>query len=123
MLRDVFTDIILEDLNTYIEKMGARYALRAIKRLSCKDFTVSTVNIKKAEKLRSNTQWSKAIGSNVKIVTKTYEIMINGIRIVDFNISNRDCVIEYIKASNTDIKDLQEMDIKQIGQRNTPKLD
>lgn len=121
ILRDVSTDVILKDLNTCIEKMGARHTLRAIKRLPSGDFAVSTVNNKEAEKLRSNTQWAKALRSNARVVTRIYEIMINGVRVANFDMSNRDQAIEHIKASNTDIEDLQGIDIKWIGWRNAPK--
>lgn len=55
------------------------------------------------------------------MVTRTYGIIINGVRVADFDKSNRDRAIEHIKASNTDIEDLQGMDIKWIGWRNAPK--
>ena len=48
-------------------------------------------------------------------------MMINGVRVADFDMTNKDRAIEHIKASNTDIEGLQEMDIKWIGWRNIPK--
>lgn len=42
--------------------------------------------------------------NNLKVVTNIYGIMINGIRVTDFNIFNRNWVIKHIKASNIDIK-------------------
>lgn len=47
--------------------------------------------------------------------------MINSVRVANFDMSNRDQAIKYIQASNTDIEDLQGMDIKWIGWRNAPK--
>lgn len=121
ILKDVSTDVFLKDLNTCIDKMGGHCALRAIKRLPSGDFAVLTINNKEAEKLRSNTQWAGALGSNERVVTRTCGIMINGVRVADFDIINKDQAIEHIKASNTDIEGLQGMNIKWIGWRNTPK--
>lgn len=120
ILKDVSTDIILKDLNTRIESMG-HCTLRAVKRLPSRDFAVLTVNNEEAEKLRSNTRWAEALGSNARLVTRIYGIMINGVRVKDFDMTNKDCVIKHIKASNTDIKGLQGMDIKWIGWRSVPK--
>ncbi len=84
--------------------MGGHRTLRAIKRLLSRDFAVLTINNKEAEKLRSNIQWAGALGSNARVVTQTYGIMINGVRVADFDMTNKDRVIEHIKASNTDIE-------------------
>ncbi len=119
--QDVSTDVILKDLNTCINKMGEHRALRAIKRLPSEDFAVLTINNKEAKKLRSNTQWAETLGSNTRVVTWTYGIMINFVRVADFDMTNKDRVIEHIKASNTDIEGLKGMDIKWIGWRNISK--
>lgn len=47
--------------------------------------------------------------------------MINSVRVADFDMTNKNRAIEHIKTSNTDIEDLQGMDIKSIGWRNIPK--
>lgn len=101
IFKDVSTDVILKDLNTCIDKMGEYRALRAIKRLSSRDFVVLTINNKEAEKLRSNAQWAGALGSNTRVITRTYGIMINSVRVADFDMTNKDRAIEHIKASNT----------------------
>lgn len=106
IFKDISTDVILKDLNTYINKMGGHCALRAIKRLPSGDFAVLTINNPEAEKLRSNTQWAGALRSNARVVTRIYGIMINGVRVVDFDMTHKDWAIEYIKASNIDIKGL-----------------
>ena len=121
ILKDVSTDIILKNLNTHIESMGHR-TLRAIKRLPSADFAVLTVNNEEAEKLRSNTRWAEVLGGNARVVTRTYGIMINGVKVEDFDMTNKDRAIEHIKASNTDIEGLQGMDIKWIGWRSVPRL-
>lgn len=120
ILKDVSTDIILKDLNTRIESMGHR-TLRAVKRLPSGDFAVLTVNNEEAEKLRSNTRWAEALGGNARVVTRIYSIMINRVRVKDFDMTNKDRAIKHIKASNTDIKGLQGMDIKLIGWRRVSK--
>ncbi len=94
--------------------MGHR-TLRAIKELPSADFTVLTVNNKEAEKLRSNTRWAEVLGGNERVVTRTYGIMINGVKVEDFDMTNKDRPIKNIKASNKDIEGLQGMDIKWIG--------
>ncbi len=121
ILKDVSTDIILKDLNTNIESIGNR-TLRAIKRQPSGDFVVLTVNNEEAEKLRSNTHWAEVLGGNARVVTRTYGIMINGVKVEDFDMTDKNCAIKYIKASNTDIEGLQGMDIKWIGWRNIPRL-
>ncbi len=121
ILKDVSTDVILKDLNTCIDKMGGHCALRAIKRLPSGDFAVLTINNEEAEKLQSNTQWAGALESNARMVTRTYGIMINGVRVANFDMTNKDRAIEHIKASNTEIEGLQGMDIKWMGWRNIPK--
>lgn len=88
--------------------MGYR-TLRAVKRLPSGDFAVSTVNNKEAEKLQNNTRWAEALGGNARVVTRTYGIMINGVKVKDFDMTNKDCAIEHIKASNTDIEGLHGM--------------
>ncbi len=90
ILKDVSTDVILKDLNTYIDKMGGHCALRAIKRLPSGDFAVLTINNEEVEKLQSNIQWAGALESNARVVTQTYGIMINGVRVADFDMTNKD---------------------------------
>lgn len=90
ILKDVSMDVILKNLNTCIDKMGGYCALRVIKRLPSGDFAVLTINNKEGEKLWSNTQWAGVLGSNARVVTRTYGIMINGVRVVDFDMTNKD---------------------------------
>lgn len=101
--------------------MGGHCILRIIKKLLSKDFAVLTINNKEAKKLQSNTQQAKALESNVRVITWTYEIMINGVRVADFNMTNENQAMEYIKVSNIDIKGLQGINIKWIGQKNILK--
>ncbi len=121
ILKVVSTDIILKDLNTRIESMG-HYTLKAVKRLPSEDFAVLTVNNKGAEKLRSDTRWTEVLQGNARVVTRTYGIMINAVKVEDFDMTNKDRAIEHIKASNTDIEGLQWMDIKWIRWRIVPRL-
>lgn len=94
--------------------MGYR-TLRAVKRLPSGDFAVLTINNEEAEKLRNNSHWAGALGGNARVVTRTCGIMINGVRVKDFEMTNKDRAIEHIKVSNTDIEALHGMDIKWIG--------
>lgn len=105
-------NIILNNLNTYINKMKGNYALKEIKRLFNEDFVVLTINNKELKKLRSNTKQVGALESNTKVVIQTYGIMINGVKIADFDMTNKDQAIKYIKVLNTDIKGLKGIDIK-----------
>lgn len=52
------------------------------------------------------------LGSDAQIVTRTNGIMINGVRISDFDIEEKEKMIQYIKKSNKDIERLQKIDIK-----------
>lgn len=70
--------------------MGAHCILKAIKKLPSENFAVLTINNKEVKKLQSNTQWTKALESNIKVVTWTYGIMINGVRVADLNMTNKD---------------------------------
>lgn len=121
-LKDVSTDVILQNLNTRIGKMG-QPPVRAIKRLPSGDFAILTVGSKEAEKLQTENGWTEILGKNARIVTKTYGLMINGVRIAAFNMANKDPAIEYIKTSNADIEALKEMEIRYIGWRAIPKKD
>ncbi len=56
----------------------------------------------------------EVLGGNARVITRTYGIMINGVKVEDFDITHKDRAIENIKASNTDIECLQEMYIKWI---------
>lgn len=103
ILKDVSTDIILKDLNTRIESMGYRI-LRTVKRLLSGDFAILTVNNEEVENLRNNSHWAGVLGGNARVITRTYSIMINGVRMKDFEMTNKDYAIEHIKACNTDIE-------------------
>lgn len=80
-LKDVSTDVIFKDLNTRIEMMG----YRPLKRLPSGDLAALTVNNEEAEKLRSNTRWTDILGGNARILNRTYGILINGVRVADFD--------------------------------------
>lgn len=92
--------------------MGRDCALTVVKKLPSRDFAVLTINNKEPEKLCNNIQWVETLGSNIKVITKTYKIMINGVNVADFDMTNKKRAIKHIIDSNTDIKGLQGMDIK-----------
>lgn len=111
ILKDVATDVILKDLNIRMRRMG-RHPVRAIKGLPSGDLAILTISNGEAEILRKESVWTEVLGRNARIVTKTYGIMINGVRIADFNMANKDKAIEHIKSSNADIQALKWMEIK-----------
>lgn len=55
------------------------------------------------------------------MVICTYGIIINEVRVCDFDIREKEKMIQHIKKSNKDIERLQKMDIKWIGCRSMPK--
>ena len=55
------------------------------------------------------------------MVTRIYGIMINGVQISDFDIGEKEKIIQHIKKSNKDIERLQGIDIKWIRWRSVPK--
>lgn len=63
----------------------------------------------------------EALENNAKLVIKIYKIMINSIKVIDFDKSNRIQFIKYIKVLNTKVQDLQMINIKWISWRNVPK--
>ncbi len=111
ILKDISTDIILKDMSTSIRSKKHR-SLGTVKRLPSRDFLVLTVNNEEAEVLRGG----------ARVPTRTYGIMINGVKVEHFDMTNTDYAIENIKASNTDIKGLQKMNIKWIGWKSVFRL-
>lgn len=55
------------------------------------------------------------------MIIKIYKIKINGINVANFDMTNKNQVVEHINASNIGIKSLQEMNIKLIGWKNISK--
>lgn len=55
------------------------------------------------------------------MIIKIYKIKINGVNVANFDMINKNQVIEHINALNIDIKSLQEMNIKLIGWKNISK--
>lgn len=51
MLKNMSINVILKDLNTYINKMGGYYILKVIKKFLNRDFAVLTINNEEAKKL------------------------------------------------------------------------
>lgn len=119
-LKDVPTDTIMKVLNVCIESQGHR-PIRAVKRLPSGDIAVLTINNDATDKLRSDNRWTSVLGNDARMVTRTYGIMINGVRITDFDIGEKEKMIHHIKESNKDIKRLQGMDIKWIEWRSVLK--
>ena len=78
ILREIPTDTIMKDLNVRIESMGY-HPIRAIKRLPSGDIAVLTINNDATDKLRNDHRWTSVLGSDARIVTRTYGIMINGV--------------------------------------------
>lgn len=119
-LKDVPIDTIMKDLNVRIESLG-HHPIRAVKRLPSGDIAVLTINNDATDKLRSDNRWASVLGNNARVVTRTYGIMINGVRVSDFDMGEKEKIIQHIKESNKDIERLQGMDIKWIGWRSMPK--
>ncbi len=119
-LKDVPTDTIIKDLNVRIESQGHR-SITAVKQLPSGDIAVLTVNKDATDKLCSDNRWISVMRNNARMVTRTYGIMINGVRVTDFDMGEKEKMIHHIKESNKDIKRLQGMDIKWIGWRSVPK--
>ena len=86
--------------------------IRAVKCLPSGDIAVLTINNDATDKSRSNNRWASVLRNDVRVITCTYDIMINGVRVSDFDIGEKEKIIQYIKESNKDIKRLQRMDIK-----------
>lgn len=55
------------------------------------------------------------------MVTRTYGIMINRVRVTEFDMGAKEKMIHHIKKNNKDIERLQGMDIKWIRWRSMPK--
>lgn len=119
-LKDVTTGTIMKDLNVRIESLG-HYPIRAVKRLPSGDIAVLTVNNDTTDKLRSDNRWTSVLENDARMVTRTYGIMINGVRVTDFDMRKKEKMIHHIKESNKDIERLQRMDIKWIGWYSVPK--
>ena len=111
----------MKDLNVRIESLG-HHLIRAVKRLPSGDIAVLTINNDATDKLRSDNRWASVLGNNARVVTRTYGIMINGVRVSDFDMGEKEKIIQHIKESNKDIERLQGMDIKWIGWRSMPKV-
>ncbi|MCJ1349462.1 hypothetical protein MMC31_007702, partial [Peltigera leucophlebia] len=87
-LKDVPTDTIMKDLNVRIESLG-HYPIRAVKRLPSGDIAVLTINNDATDKLRSDNRWTSVLGNDARMVTRTYGIMINGVRVFDFDMGKK----------------------------------
>ena len=121
ILKEVPTDIVRKDLNVRIESLGY-HPIRAVKRLPSGDIAVLTTNNDETKKLRNDDRWTSVLGSDARMVTRTYGIMINEVRVSEFDMGEKEKMIQHIKESNKDIERLQGMDIKWIEWRSMPKI-
>lgn len=88
------------------------WILRIVKRLLNRDFVILKINNEDTKRLGNNNHLVEVLGDNIKMIIKIYNIIINGVKIKDFEIINKSYAIEYIKAYNTDLKTLHKIDIK-----------
>lgn len=111
ILKEVPTNTIKKDLNVRIESLGY-HRIRAVKRLSSGDIAVLTINNNATKKLRNNNRWTSVLGNDAWMVTRTYDIMINGVRVSEFDMGEKEKMIQDIKETNKDIEKFQGIDIR-----------
>ncbi len=70
VLKFVLTDVILKDLNTWIEKMG-HHPVKAIKNVWSGNFAIFLTSNKKAKNLSEENGWTSVLGENARIVNRT----------------------------------------------------
>ena len=110
----------MKDLNVCIESLGY-HLIRAGKQLLSSDIIVLTINNDVTNNLYYDYRQMLLLESNKQIVTHTYNIMINGIQVSNFDMREKKKIIQHMKESNKDIERLQEIDIKQKEWRGVPK--
>ena len=84
IFREVSINTIMKNLNVCIESLEY-HLIRAIKQLPSGDIGVLTLNNDATNKLCNDYRWMSVLGSDVQIVIRTYGIMINEIRVSDFD--------------------------------------
>lgn len=111
ILKEVPTNTIKKDLNVWIKSL--RYhQIRVVKRFSSGDIAVLTINNNAIKKLHNNNRWTSVLENDGWMVTRTYDIMINGVQVSKFDIGEKEKMIQDIKETNKNIEKLQGIDIR-----------
>ena len=103
------TDLV----NEYIKKMDSkRKPIRTTRRLISGDISVIAANEEEATALKEHKEWMLRLSNNARAVSKTYGLLLHGVRIASIDVRDMVYAIQQVKADNANTLSL---DITWIG--------
>ena len=91
------TDLVNEYIKNTDDK---RKPIRTARRLFSGDISVMAANEEEANALREHKEWMTRLSSNARAVTKTYGLLLHGVRIDSINLRDMAQAIQQVKTDN-----------------------
>lgn len=108
-------------VNGYIQSTDiSRKLIRTARRLPSGDIYIIAANEKEAAALREHKDWVEKLSSNARVVTKTYGILLHGVRFEAIDTKDIPTAIRAVQIENANTLSL---DIVWLGWFGTPKND
>ena len=88
-------------INDFIKSTDTtRKSIRTARRLGSGDICVMAANEEEANALREHKEWMLKLSSNAKAVTKTYDLLLHGVRIDAIDIKDMATTIKTVQNEN-----------------------
>lgn len=95
--------------------------IREAKQLRSGDIAIQARSMSDAAKLRGSTEWLAELGSKVKVLRQTFDIITFGVRVDEVNREDRKGIIASIQAKNGSVPSLKKLDICWVGWLRKPQ--